>query len=447
MAIWFCDAGSGNDSNDGRDNIGVNLSGTVIWTESTFTITESAGHGYTFAAGDVIYVDAGTGVTVGLYEVVSSTSTTIVLKETSTLPTVGNASDFAAGDLATGDITSSTGPELTIQAALAELSAGDTVWVRGGTDYNEQTSVATVGTLGSPVVVEGYTTTLGDEGVAVNDGTTGTLAEGFNPASGSNFYVLKNLHFKDFTGTGCGDLLGDHLYFYRVEASGNGSGGIEVDDASEIVNCHSHDNTGDGIAIGSFGTCYKCISQNNTGDGIEATAGMAVIDCLIYENSLNGINWIGSNAYGIFVNNTVVASSASGNTGIELGISNTANRFICANNSVSGYSGSGGKGIDTAIIGQRAMIFNNNLFNNETNYDNSGDLGGGTTGNPSFVNSGADDYTPASSSPLIVAGLEVADAPGADTQTTQKATVGALLRAVVATGGGLLMPNKRGNMQ
>ncbi len=447
MAEWFCDAGSGNDANDGRDNIGVTLSGTVIWTESTFTISEAATHGYTFAAGDVIYVDAGTGVTVGLYEVASSTSTDIVLVETSVLPGVGNASDFAAGDLATGDITSSTGPELTIQAALAELSAGDRVWIRSGTDYNEQTSVITVGALGAPVIMEGYTTTLGDEGVATNDGTTGTLAEGFNPVTGANYYVLKNLYFRDFSGTGCGDTAADHIYLYRVEASNNGSGGIELDDNCMAIGCHAHNNTGDGISVGSAGTFFKCISANNTGDGLQATASMWVVDCLIYENTGSGINWTGSNAYGLFVNNTVVAASASAGTGMKLGTSNTANRYICANNTVSGYSGSGGKGIATAIIGQRTMLFNNNTYNNETDYSNSADLGGGTTTDPSFVNAGSDDYTPGTSSPLIAAGLDVFQVPGAPTMTTQLATVGSSLRAVVAGGGGLLSPNKRAGKQ
>jgi hypothetical protein len=335
----------------------------------------------------------------------------------------------------------------TIQQALDTVAAADIVYVKASATYNEALTTSTAGTAGSPIVFEGYTTTPGDEGIATNDGTTGSLAEGWTPISGNNYYVWKNFRFTNFTGTAFGNLLADHVYLYRIEADNSGSGGIELDDSCEIVGCHAHDNTGDGMAVGSFGTFYRCISHNNTGDGFEATAGMAVIDCLSYENTGNGLNWAGANAYGIFTGNTIVASSASAQTGMALGISNTANRFICCNNTVSGYSGIGGKGIDTAAIGQRALIFNNNLYDNETNYDNEGDLGGGTTGDPDFVNAASDDYTPDTTSPLIAAGFDVSDVPNAATQTSQTATVGALLRATVSASGGAGVANKRAGKQ
>jgi hypothetical protein len=443
MATYFVDGSTGNDANDALDNIGVALA-TATWTEATLTLTQ-AGHGYTFAAGDVIYITGGTGATVGLYEVASSTADDIVLVETSTLPGVGNASNFAAGDLGAGNITSSDGPYLTIQTALAAVSAGDHVWVRSGTDYNEELTVVTNGTQPNPIVIEGYTTTLRDEGVAVNDGTTGSLTKGFTPTAGSNYYVLKNFYFKDFS-TGFGISTGDFISLYRVEVSGSAGGGIILDDHCVLLGCHVHDNTGKGFNIGSVGVLYGCVAANNGGDGIYATAGIFVSNCLCYDNAGNGISWVGTNVYGLIADNTVVAASASGNTGIRLGVASTSNKYLCCNNTVSGYSGSGGKGIETSAIKDRAFLFNNNVFDCETNYSGEGDLGGGTTTDPDFVNAASDDYTPDTASPLIVAGFDVTDVPNAPTQTAQAATVGALLRAVVSAGG-LLMPNKRGGKQ
>lgn len=437
MAVYFIDGSTGNDANDGRDNIGVALA-TATWTESTFTLTQ-AGHGYTFAVGDVIYIASGTGATPGLYEVASSTANDIVLVGTSTLPTVGNATDFAAGDLATGDITSSDGPYLTIQTAMAAVAAGDHVWVRSGTDYNEEISVVTTGNSANPIVIEGYTTTLGDEGVAVDDGTTGSLTKGFTPISGSNYYVCKNLYFKNFSAGGLGSTSGDYISLYRVEASDNVGGGIVLDDHCVLMGCHSHDNTGKGFNIGSVGVLYGCIAANNGAEGIHATAGIFVANCLCYDNTGIGINWVGSNVYGLIADNTVVAASASGNTGIHIGVSSTSNKYLCCNNTVSGYSGSGGKGIATSSIGNRAFLFNNNVFDCETAYSGEGDLGGGTTTDPDFVDAASDDYTPDTASPLIEAGFDVTDVPNAPTQTAQAATVGALLRAVVSGGGGLLV--------
>jgi hypothetical protein len=336
-------------------------------------------------------------------------------------------------------------PYLTIQQALDVVGAGDHVWVKASGTYNEALTTSTAGTAASPITFEGFASSTGDEGVVTNDGTTGTLAEGWQPISGSNYYNWKNFHFTNFSGTAFGDTDGDYINLYRVRGSSSGEG-IELDDYCELVACAADGNTNIGIQIGSLGTFYKCVSQGNGSAGIRCTAGMFVVDCLVYDNTGNGIDWTGANAYGMFVGNTVVAPSGGSTKGMQLGSANTANRFICANNTVSGYSGGGGIGIETASIGERALCFNNNVYNCETPYSGCSDLGGGTTSDPDFVDAGSDDYTPGVSSSLTEAGLDVENAPGAPTQSGALATVGTILAAAAASGG-LGLPNKRGNMQ
>jgi hypothetical protein len=334
----------------------------------------------------------------------------------------------------------------TIQKALDNVSSSDKVWVKSSATYNEALTTSTAGLAAGPIVFEGYDSSTGDEGVAVNDGTIGSLVNGWTPIAGTNYYVWKNFQFTNFSGTAFGSAAGDWVVAYRIRASNSGSG-ISLDQNNEVLACHADNNSGDGFFIGAFGTLVTCISQNNSGVGFEATGGMAVVNCLAYENSGNGINWIGANAYGLFVNNTIVAFSGSGQSGLYLNPSSSSNKWLCINNTVSGYSGVGGFGIETSAIMERALIFNNNVFDCAFNYQGGSDQGGGTTSDPSFVDAGSDDYTPDSGSPLIAAGLDLSDVPGAPTLTTQTATVGAILRATVSAGGGLLMPNKRGGKQ
>ena len=223
MAIRFVDAG-GNDANDGLDNSGAALAG-ADWTEATFTLTEAA-HGYTFATGDVIYLSAGTGVTVGLYEVASSTSSTIVLVDTSTLLDVGNASDVAAGDLSNSDITSSDGPDLTGDAAMNAVAAGDTVYMRSDKTYSELLTIDTVGTTTSAIRFVGYTTTLDDDGqaeIAAADTRTNCIADSLGGVG--FYYTFENFKFTQGTGD-CVNISGNAVHWRNCEFTGAAADGL-----------------------------------------------------------------------------------------------------------------------------------------------------------------------------------------------------------------------------
>lgn len=437
MATYFVDDSTGNDANDGLDNIGVALSGTVIWTESTFTITEAAGHGYTFAAGDLIYVDAGTGVTVGLYEVASSTSTTIVLVETSTLPTVGNASDFAAGDLATGDITSSDGPWLTIQQAMDTVSAGDRSWIRSSGTYGEQVSAITAASSGSPIIISGYTTSVGDNGVATNDGTD-TLAVGLNPGS---YYVIENMRFTQFTSNGIGAAAesADNMVLIRVRSDNNGGHGVLLDNNHLFYGCYFHNNVSDGVQMDTTGTFINCIFEANGTDGVEMENGY-VINCLFVSNGLIAINFLLAGIH-IVSNTTIDGDTEDTTVGISFAPS-FETRIICVNNLVYDC----GTGISASAASNLGKVSFNNLLNgNSTDYSNFGTDLGEVTGAPEFINEGV-DYTLGGGSPAKNAGADLSILPWGLTVTGQQAPIGAISH-VGGGGGGLLMANKRGGKQ
>ncbi len=106
------------DSNDGRDGLGLNLSGQT-YTASTRTVTKPSSSYAASAWGDGIYLSAG--VPAGLYKIASSTATTLVLAANSD-PTKGTLA--APLSDATG-VSSSTGPLSTLATGVAGKMASN----------------------------------------------------------------------------------------------------------------------------------------------------------------------------------------------------------------------------------------------------------------------------------------------------------------------------------
>lgn len=109
---YFFAMTGGNNTNDGRDNVGFNLS-AASWNPDTKTLTKTGAFtSYTWNAWDQIYISGGTGVATGLYAIASRTDNDNIVLATS----------ISAGS--PSDVTSSTGPKQTIASAQALLNAG-----------------------------------------------------------------------------------------------------------------------------------------------------------------------------------------------------------------------------------------------------------------------------------------------------------------------------------
>lgn len=441
MAIRFVDSG-GNDANDGLDNIGVGLA-TATWTESTLTLTQT-GHGYTFATGDVIYIASGTGATTGLYEVVSSTVNNIVLKGTSALLDVGNADDFAAGDLASADIVSSNGADLTADAAFNAIVAGDTVYLRSDKTYTELVTIDTVGTTSNAVRIVGYTTTLDDDGQATIDAAdTRTNCVADSLGNVGVYYSFENIKFTDATGD-CLNLSLNVIHFRHCEFSGAGTDGINTTgNGVQCESCIFFDTAGKGCDAGTSCGFYGCTFEDCAGDAIEITWGV-VINCIFINTGSSAIDFNGANGFpcavygctfdGVGNNTSTAISFPASFWGPYVAINNLI--YDCA----IGISGNNN--------GNHRFIGRNNLLNsNGTDYSNTGyrTEPGEQTGAPLFESEAGEDYRLGSSSPAIEAGFDAYVTEG----QTQKADIGALQLGGGGGGGsgGLLMPNKRGNKQ
>ena len=439
MAIRFVDAG-GNDTNDGLDNCGAALTG-ADWTESTFTLTEAA-HGYTFATGDVIYLSAGTGVTVGLYEVASSTSSTIVLVETSTLLDVGNASDVAAGDLSNSDITSSDGPDLTGDAAMNAVAAGDTVYMRSDKTYSELLTIDTVGTTTSAIRFVGYTTTLDDDGqaeIAAADTRTNCIADSLGGVG--FYYTFENYKFTQGTGD-CVNISGNAVHWRNCEFTGAAADGLASSGNGMVCeSCIFFDNGAKGCDAGTNCLFFGCTFEDCVGDAIEVTYGV-VINCVFINITGDAIAFLGSNGFLCVVYGCTIDGVADNTTvGIQFPVSFWG-PFAAINNIIYDCA-TGMAGQDN---GNHRFIGRNNLLNaNTTDYANTGyrTEPGEVTTAPQFTNEAGEDYTLGSSSPAKAVGFDAYETEG----TTQGADIGALAVVAGAGGGGLLSPNKRAGKQ
>ncbi|KKN39475.1 hypothetical protein LCGC14_0743040 [marine sediment metagenome] len=405
MAIktYFVSATNGNNANDGLDNVGVGLA-TATWTDVTFTLTQ-AGHGYTFAAGDIIYISGGTGATVDSYEVASSTANDIVLVETSTLHRIGNASDFAAGDLATGDITSSDGPWQTIDKAMNVIAAGDDtkVYCRNEMIYSESPIIDTAVTSTTQTCTfEGYGTVLGDD---IQITMQGTLLDSIATRI---HYCFKNIIF-DAEGANVNAVsLASYEIMFRKCKFINATGiGANCAQSTWFWDCDFNDNDNDGCVCGNGSAFFNCRFYRNATAGIDCSGTLICWNCTFFSNAGNAIDGGTANeTHLIVINCTIDGDSKDTTRGVS---TSAATRGMVAIINSIVYDCLQG---DNVLSDRRDLLLNDLYNENTTDHTGSGSDQEGTfaSGAPDFVDEVAGaDYTLNSGSPAVSAGHDEDD--------------------------------------
>lgn len=142
--VYFFSESAGNDSNDGRDTVGLSLS-AATYTASTQII--SGTFTYTYTPGDLIYCNGGTCPT-GLYKLLpASTTNSLVLAATADTTVDGTL----AAPTANGTFSSSSGPWKTIAKATTQLGTYTAAQVvntrfrfRRGDIWTEQTALGSI---------------------------------------------------------------------------------------------------------------------------------------------------------------------------------------------------------------------------------------------------------------------------------------------------------------
>ncbi|KKK48561.1 hypothetical protein LCGC14_3143870, partial [marine sediment metagenome] len=171
--------------------------------------------------------------------------------------------DYGLGDDASGDGTQGL-PYKTAQKAFDVIHAraapspnhtgwgtDTTVWLRDTAPYEEKVLVEEEMTASAllPLVIEGYTNTPGDGGIATFDGTnTETYAfrlESEFGADNNNYYwVVKNIEFKRYTDTAWDGVWGGgHMtnVLFQHCRFGNNATALYGNAGYSILDCWLHD--------------------------------------------------------------------------------------------------------------------------------------------------------------------------------------------------------------
>lgn len=254
--------------------------------------------------GNIVYVTGGdANITAGYYEI-SSTSTITA--------TVVGATALSTGIVATGAGKlggSQNGFSTATTTLQGKLVAGNKVYVKAEA-WNENVTLSVAGSASAPIVVEGYTTTRGDNGRATNDLAGGAGAAFTN--SGAS-YIMKNIVAKSAAGSGFTSsavlmyincisrnngasgfthTTSNTMNFISCEAYNNTTVGFNFSAGNSggfLYGCYSHDNTSHGFDIsGSIPPVVAifCIADTNAGNGFKCDTGnVAIINCISYGNT------------------------------------------------------------------------------------------------------------------------------------------------------------------
>lgn len=343
--------------------------------------------------------------------------------------------DTAVGD--DGNLGTSEGAGnawATIQKAIDEVAADDKVWVKATGTYSEalDATSATAGGAATPIVFEGYTSSTGDRGLVTVSGG-GSLANGYVPITGTNYYVWKGFRWTDYTSDGVDAGAGDHLCFYNCRFDNNGAIGCQVDDYCMFLNCTADSNVSDGFDINGAGMILFCYAASNGGDGFDYQGG-TIMGCVAFSNGANGINISATSgsADNVIIGNTVDGDAKDTTTGINIYTASSVIRVFAINNIVYDCINGIAANADT----EKLFSYYNLVNGNTADYVNASTHEGEQTAAPQFKAEASNDYTPVAASPAKNGGMDVTGCPGYPTTAGQQWNIGAILHETTGAGGG-----------
>lgn len=217
--------------------------------------------------------------------------------------------------------------------------------------------------------------------------------------------------------------------------------------------CQFLNATSDGVNITSYESWLfvKCLFKDNGDDGISSTTPKTrLIGCTFKDNNQFGVEVLGADSsvcdcvvsggqHGILVDNSnclIKNNTCQGGTGSGFIFNSGRYGNVIVNNTASNYGAWGYYFYDSVF--KHVLFSNNHAYNNTTapganaavNLSASQWLalghGNNIAGDPKFIDSASEDYTPLLMSPLIGAGID-----------------GFIIGAVLAIAGGRLMRERR----
>jgi hypothetical protein len=399
----FVAGASGTDFSQ-QNSAQYNASDLVVDASLNTKVT-SASHNFVAAdVGNLINVSAGSGWTLGFYEIVS------VAANAATLDRSPAATSTTGGTFAVGGALS------TISKAFAASSLSNTIWVKASGSYTVTATLTLTGSHPTPFQFRGYTSTRGDGGKVT--WTTATNSTPLLTGGGSNptNFIFQNFNFTNTAGTRDVAIHGgvssqSFLVLFRnctvdgcKSASTGYANGVSFNlpllsfDSCEIKNCTSH-----GVACSPGTSFVACLIHDNTTDGIHVTAIGSGLDgtlahiqlerTVVYNNGGKGINFaepfpLGNQSVVLILSNSAVLNSTSDGVFITAQSGNAIYAHLLLLNTI--IDSNGGFGVNNAAITLGTFRDYNTAWRNNT----SGDVNGtGVVKGPNDITLTADPFT------------------------------------------------------
>jgi hypothetical protein len=256
---------------------------------------------------------------------------------------------------------------MSLAAAADAVAAGETVYVKADGVYEVEDGAnncvlhaTTPGAVTTPIVWQGYDTTINDGGIAkINADPAGDQFANGILITG-NYNVFKNFEVTGASGAGI-YTTADYMTFKTCSSHDNGGDGFFTDNYTKFECCTSYSNSGDGYESDPGAIFIACIAHTNTAIGFKAQNGV-YFSCIGYDNSGGNFKFDSSAA------GTIAAflyCTADGWSDADFGfeIAGTGNSQIAVVNSIFHNCSTG---IDTAEQIGEIFIARNNLYNSNT---------------------------------------------------------------------------------
>lgn len=319
-----------------------------------------------------------------------------------------------------GSGVGSSGDPFTLVEACDAVGAGDTVYVKADNDYDVEYAtggakssimyLTTDGTNAAPIRWIGYHTTPGDGGVVTLDAkdTLGDCLEG----TAHDFYIFENFVFKGGTDNCAETPNGGNMIWKKCSFEGAGNRGIQQPGSGSVfVGCRFRDNTNEGVWTNTTQLTFVfCIFEGNGKEGITCSTSTVFAFCVFYNNGkTSDFKHIDSgSALQVVCINCIFDGENSGKAAY---ISSAAAGVPVFVNCIFHDHVAGVEMSASNLAAIAGCLFNSNTAdtvnvpNAPTTGDGVGD-DGCVSDTPGFTNEGNDDYTLASGSAALDAGMD-----------------------------------------
>lgn len=296
--------------------------------------------------GNIINITAGTGFTVGRYEI------TAVAAGVATLDaTVGTVGSTGGSGTVGGAMTFTSGN-------VTDILAGNTVYLKDDGTYSVTSAITfNAGADATPIIIEGYNTTRGDGG----DAETNKAVISSSSAGHITVGVVTQVKYLDINqaGTNPGLTSGADCLIYKckIHKTTGAPSCLAVSPDSAVILCEfSHAGTGDGIGLADDLTVFGCYFHDIAGDGVNAssTSTIHIVNNIFDTCTTSGVKLTTSDGSGV-----IGCTFYNCGLGINVGTGATTNAII--NNIFDNCT----TGIDFATTSHAAII--NCNFSNNTN--------------------------------------------------------------------------------